>query len=488
MNCNYALSGGHEVTLEIASEILRDGGNAFDAAIAAHFAMYLTEPCMASAGAGGFAMCYKHGAKPMMLDFFTQTPLGKQLYAERDFDSIRVDFGNETEEFFIGMASIATPGSVAGMFELYTRFASRPIEVLLEPVMALAKKGVALNKFQSIDIGLLEPVFYRDESVRDLFFKDGQLIQEGDHFDLPLLNDFFQYLIDEGRDGFYKGEISRLIDEDSRNKGGYIRRDDLENYKVFWRKPINCPFAGHNVMLPNGPSIGGALCGILLKYYERSGDWLQATIELKERNLSLTEISNEVNHLVANGEYDLASRHASNKGTSHFNILDKWGNAVALTCTIGEGSGYFVPGTNMQMNNMLGEAFLLPEGFHKWMDNTRLNSMMTPVLAFDSDDKLRFICGSGGAGRIPYMTAQMLDFVLKKEMSLEKAMEHPRVYLHHGTNHFEQGYAGPLTKRYPNQEWKERSLFFGGVHSIAIKNNSVDAIGDPRRYGAQLMA
>ena len=483
----YALSGGHETTLEIAEEILLAGGNAFDAAIAAHLAMYVTEPCMASAGAGGFALCYRKGESVAMLDFFTQTPRNKKLEAKLDFDAIQVNFGNEVEEFHTGMASIATPGSIAGIFEIYRWYASMPFERIIEPVIELSKIGLPINKFQSIDLALLEPIFARDDSVADSFFKDGKIIGEGDHFSLPRFTDFLEFLSRQGRDGFYKGEISRKIDEASRSLGGYIRRDDLEQYEAIWRKPLTIKYHGRDIILANGPSIGGPIAAILFSYQNDANDWLKSITRIKEEKLGMQQIEDRVNAIYGDGTYNLQSKHQANRGTSHFNIVDGKGNAIAFTCTIGEGAGWFIPGTDMHLNNMLGEAFLLPEGFHNWTADVRLNSMMSPAMVFDSSE-LKLICGSGGAGRIPYMIAQMVSFLVDKKMPLDDAMLNPRIYLHHGVVHYETGYAGNLDTNYPTREWFEKSLFFGGVHSISVEGDHFEAMGDPRRYGAHIVS
>jgi gamma-glutamyltranspeptidase/glutathione hydrolase len=134
---------------------------------------------------------------------------------------------------------------------------------------------------------------------------------------------------------------------------------------------------------------------------------------------------------------------------------------------------------------MMGESFLLPEGFHNWQRNVRLNSMMTPTMLLNAEDDLEFVCGSGGAGRIPFMIAQMIESIYKKGMTLDEAMLDPRIYLHNGIVQYESGYRGELIESLESKEWKERSLFFGGVHSLLIDNkNEFHALGDPRRYGA----
>ncbi len=486
LNCIYAISAGHEKTLEIAESILKEGGNAFDAAIAAHLAMYLTEPCMASAGAGGFALCHhvEHGT--MMLDFFTQTPLSSRMDFDPDFRSILVNFGNESEEFHIGLASMATPGSVDGMFKLYERFASMPFEDIIAPVQDLARIGLAINKFQSIDIGLLEDVFASDPSVNDIFFNSGQILREGDHFILPHFSDFLDLLRYEGRDGFYLDYPARQIEKVCKENGGFLSRKDFESYTSRWVKVLEIPFKGVNVILPNLPCVGGLTMALLLKTYQEKGeDWLRAIYDFKACNYNFTQLAQAFSHAFPGQLKPTDSDSNFNRGTSHFNIMDKYGNAIALTCTLGEGSGYFIPGTDMQMNNMLGEAFLVPQGFHKWTPDTRLNSMMTPTMVKDKNRRLRFICGSGGAGRIPYMISQMIHSSVIRDMKLEDAMMDPRIYLYANAVQYETGYKGNIEIGLAHKEWKDLSLFFGGVHAIKInEDNSVEAEGDPRRFGA----
>lgn len=481
-----AISAGHEQTKETAKHILKMGGNAFDAAIAAHLAMYITEPCMASAGAGGFALCYTPSNGVEMLDFFAHTPQTKNINRNIDFFPIEVNFGNEVEEFHLGAASMATPGSVAAIFELHKKYASLPLDVLIDPVIDLARNGVAIDRFQSIDMGLLEPILYNDKSVRDIFFKDDKLKGEGDIVFMPCFEDFLDFIKKEGVEGFYKGEIGQEVARYSEEKGGFLTRSDFESYKVVWKKPLTVNYNNHKLVVPNTPSIGGATLLIYLaSQREFPADNLMAVSNTLDLCSPLSRISTVAKNCYPHLPIDVSDGSASTKGTSHFNIVDKWGNAISFTCSLGEGAGYFIPGTDMQMNNMLGESFLLPGGFHSWDTNIRLNSMMTPTMVLDRNDELRFVTGSGGAGRIPYMIKQVLDRYFIEEMSLSQATQAARIYSHHNTFHFEEGYS--IKEEWlhkPYKEWTEKSLFFGGVHSIAIeKEGRVFACGDDRRYG-----
>jgi gamma-glutamyltranspeptidase/glutathione hydrolase len=485
MKNQQAISAGHEKTLEVAKEILLAGGNAFDASIAASFAMFITEPCMASAGAGGFALCLKNGCTPVMLDFFTQTPRNKPELENRDFYPINVNFGIEIETFHVGLASSAVPGTIAGLYEMHRQFGSMPMSELLAPTMDLAKSGVILNTFQSIDLELLEVIFRVDPSVKDVFFNGDERKKEGDLLHFPHFGSFLEFLKDEGENGFYKGEIGRKVSSDSKERGGYLRREDFENYRAVWRKPLNIPWCNKELYLPNGPSLGGAIMALIFGYLDiYDGDWIKTITQVKSRYQHPRDISKRLKTLHPELDFHLEGHEVSTKGTSHFNVLDKWGNAVSFTTSMGEGSGYFIPETNMQMNNMMGESFLLPDGFHSWQENVRLNSMMTPTMVLDGDGKFCYSGGSGGAGRIPFMISQVIKALFDQDMNLEDATKKSRVHVQEDLIHFEKGALLTPHSFEKTKEWDYKSLFFGGVHSVFQgKNGNLQASGDARRYG-----
>lgn len=483
-----AISAGHEKTLEAAKLILENGGNTFDAAIAAAFVMFITEPCMASAGAGGFAMVHTAEKGVEMLDFFTQTPRHKKDLEQRDFYPIEVDFGTEIETFHVGLASSATPGMIKGLFELHRKYASIPMKELLSPTRALAKSGVTVNEFQYLDMGLLEAILAVDPSMKDVFFKDSQRLQLGDNLQMPNLHSFLDFIVDEGDRGFYHGEISETISQACKARGGYLTREDFQNYKAIWRKPLHFNYNNQNIYLPNGPSLGGALFTLALNEYSKDKNWPRAIHKVRKDYFDASSIQIGMDDTFGENIYQAKGGTIASKGTSHFNILDNKGNGIAFTCSLGEGSGYFIPGTDMQMNNMLGESFLLPDGFHSWEEDTRLNSMMTPTLMTDQQGKLNFLGGSGGAGRIPFMIAQVIEN-LNKGMDLKTATANARVHVQDGVLHAEpnadiEGKPSELGIH----RWESDSLFFGGVHSIFTSNdNRIQAEGDPRRFGVGLV-
>ncbi len=477
-----AISAGHEITLEVAKEILLAKGNAFDAAIAATFAMFITEPCMASAGGAGFALTRPANGKIQFFDYFCQTPISKKI-DPLDFYPVLIDFGSEQEEFHIGLGSAAVPGTIAGLFSIHKKLGTIPIKELVKPAMQLAKDGVLLNEFQAFDLKLLNPIFQQDISVRDIFFKNNQVKEEGDLIQMPGMVDFLEFIASEGVRGFYEGEISKIITTACQERGGFLRRADFENYKTNILEPLKINYRNKNIYLPNGPSKGGAMLALMLskvgEEYPTLAPAIQATQNIIQKE---DQIKFHLNQVFPNNSFTLQPSLSSNRGTSHFNIVDRWDNAISITSTIGEGCGYFIPGTNMQLNNMLGEIFLLPNGAHSWEPNRRMHSMMTPTIITDKNGGLEFVAGSGGANRIPYVTGQVVYHLFAQQKNLQEATEHSRVHFQDGKFQIEDGFDWPFEK--DNAVfWEGKSLYFGGVHSIQKVKNGLEAIGDARRFG-----
>lgn len=490
---NFAISAGHKATLSAAKEVLLAGGNAVDAAIAAYWMMFVAEPCMASAGAGGFALV-KMGNQISNVDFFCQTPLYKRPIEGLDFYGVDVDFGNEIETFHIGKGSSAVPGTIAGIFDMHAKWGELPMKELTSQAIKGATEGVKLDRFQALDFQLLKDIFSADPEQRGTFFNEQGIKVEGDLIRMEQYADFLTAISLEGKDLFYKGEISKKIANDYL-VGGQLSRRDFEEYQVHFVNPIHYNWHNHNVYLTNLPSAGGLIIADILS---QIGTQLDGAQPLSNQHFSVLE---EAFKIVLNRSKDkkLLINHLSNipsisipqtsahsgdqtKGTSHISIVDGEGNAIALTTSIGEGNGYFIPGTQMQMNNMLGEAALLPKGFHSWQPNTRLRSMMTPALVTDNNHDLQLVIGSGGAGRIPYAIAQTIINTFILDLGLHEATQLPRVYYDGQKTQIEEGFDVGIPKSTQNI-WKEKTLFFGGTNGIQRLGDKNSAVADQRRFG-----
>ncbi len=490
---NFALSGGHEETLRAASEILRSGGNAFDAAISAYVTSFVSEPAMSSAGGGGFAICHQEGRSPLALDFFSATPI-KNPMANLDIAPVEVHFGDETEVYYAGLGTMAIPGAVRGIFHMHRSFGSMPIKELFFHAIELCKNGIALNNFQHLDLNLLKNIFIRNEYGRKIFFDGTEVKSIGSIIQMEQLGDFLETLSIEGEELFYRGEVGRQLISDCQEKGGAIDSVSLSSYKSILARPISCTIAAGLLHTIGYPSMGGALLLHLANEIQadnppvefRSSPYTNYMCDLLKRGKELHDNPVELFRRL-NLSYPIGdNRHGS---TSHFNIVDRDLNAVSLTMTIGEGSGYFIPKTGIHMNNMLGEPALLPNGINSWLPNTRMRSMMTPTIITDKNHSFKLSLGTGGAARIPFMIGQVLQAALFEDHRLREAIERPRMYFDGSVMHIEDGADLDLTN-FPNKFhlWKDKSLFFGGVHAVELRDGKLNAVGDARRDGVRLLA
>lgn len=490
----YAVSGGHQYTVDAAKLILENGGNAIDAAIAAYWMCMVAEPFMANAGAGGFAMIRQPDGEMISMDFFCQTPKYKLSPKDSDLFAITVDFGTTTEDFYVGMASVAMPGAIAALWELHDRWATIPMKELVQPAIEATKAGIPLDEFQSYECQLLECIFELDPRGKAIFQNDnGKLKQYGEKVSLDCFPDFAETIAIEGVDLFYKGEIAKTIVGLCKEKGGNLSMEDFTTYQVNIEKPFSYSWKDQIVHSNPFPSVGAMIQAALLKALQNVNEDIRP--KSKRHFEVLSAISKKIydikGDLGALQSYLLdmgitipspSSRSHKWGGTSHFNIVDKDGMAISLSTSIGEGSGTFIPGTDMQLNNMLGELALLPNGIHSWEEDVRLQSMMCPTMITNRKNELLMQIGSGGAGRIPFAMAQTIYNCLDLDMDLQKSIAFPRVIYDGNQYQIEQGYEA-LPSDLKHKLWDTSSLFFGGTHAIAKQSDGFIAVGDPRRYG-----
>ena len=477
------IAAGHEYTARAAALLLEDGGNAFDAAIAAFFASFVTEPCMSSPGGGAFANIFTATGQSLFLDCFCQTPHSKQLQGPVDFEPMVVDFGSTSETFYVGMGTIAVPGIIAGIDYIHQHFATRPLSVLVQPALELAREGVEMNDFQNFDIRVLEVIMTREEECRNIFYPDGKALPVGSTLRMPALADYLEYLVKTGKREFYEGEFARQLVADCQARGGYLTREDLARYEVNVSKPLQFKYRNRTVLTNPLPSVGGTLLGLMLRKLETAyqGHYPPASPGHVQ---TLQQIFDEVYRI----ERTLPNLNKKWGSTSHFNIVDRAGNAINITMSNGEGCGYMVPGTNVMLNNMLGEASLLPNGLHSWIPDTRLSSMMSPTLVLDALGQLEIALGTGGGSRIPAAIAQVLHYLIDFELPVAEAVAAARLHQEHGELNLEPDLVGQHRPQ-PDLKvvnWKEPAMFFGGVHSIQRQGTAFHAAADDRREGYAL--
>lgn len=501
-----AVAAGNQDTAAAAAALLKDGGNAFDAALAGMVAACVTEPVFCSFGGGGFLLAQPEGAAPQVVDFFTQTP-GRRDGTDLDFQEISADFGTATQVFHIGRASSAVPGLAAGLFHIHRRYGRAPMTDILAPGIAMARDGVALDPLHAHVIHVVRPIVTATEPARALFSGgDAPLIAAGDRHRVPELADFLDALDREGPALFYEGAVAEAIADLNRD-GGLIRRADLARYRAEDRTPIEIEYRGCRIALNGPPSAGGSLIAYSLALLDGLSPMPPRGDPAFGRRIAtvqaLTGTARRDSGFADAPDPDTAARlHAPDRiasdilalktgGTTHISVADRDGNVAALSLSNGEGNGHIVPGTGIMMNNMLGEEDLNPGGFFRWRPNTRVQSMMTPCLA-DLPDGSRAALGSGGSNRIRSAILQTLIGLIDCRESLADAVAAPRLHLENAHLSLEHGFdddvLDALRRDYPTMDiWPDRDFFFGGVHGVRLSADGISAAGDPRRGGTAVL-
>ncbi len=518
------VAAGHPLTAEAGAEILRQGGNAFDAAIAAVMTAWVTESVLTSAGGGGFLLAHTAAGQNTLFDFFTQTPCTRHLQREPDFYPIHANFGDTVQEFHIGLASVAVPGAVAGLWRVHQQLGRLPMAAIAAPAIHHARTGVIVSPFVAYVFTLLDPILRATPESRALYTHQGQLLAAGDRLTMPDLADTLERLVEKGAAEFYEGEIAQRLVQDCQQQGGYLTLADLQNYRVVERSPLSFPYRHATVLTNPPPSSGGALIGFALKLLEQvdlsrvepgSADHLRSLVQV----MALTNAARRDgydDHLYdpQAAEIFLSALHCApyqaalaqalqaprpgrvNRlgSTTQVSVIDAEGNAASITTSNGEGSSYVIPGTGIMLNNMLGEEDLHPRGFHAWVPHQRISSMMAPTLIL-RDNRPEWVLGSGGSNRIRTALLQVIVNGLDFGMPLETAITMPRIHWERGVLHAEPGYTGEALEAAQTPDttdvvqWQQPNMYFGGVHAVARDaQGSFHGAGDVRRGGAVAIA
>jgi gamma-glutamyltranspeptidase/glutathione hydrolase len=512
-----AVAAGHTLTAEAGAEVLREGGNAVDACIAAAAMSWVVESPLTGPGAAGFLLVRASSTGIVRLhDFFAAIPgdgLGRPV---GEMEEVDVEFDRDASQIFrIGAASCAVPGAIAGLDAAYRAYARLPWRRLLEPAIAAAREGFELNRTQAYLHAILDQILRHTEAGREIYGPSGSRLVHGDRLAIPDLADSLEQLADEGAAAFYEGELGRRVCEHVLGEGGNLTERDLAGYRVISRRPIRVAFDGHEFVSNPPPSSGGVLIGYGLLLLSRLGTGgragsAEAIARLAEvmreqtraRGGSFTSdlyrggLSSRLFAGVEAGVDRIDAREAGRAeavgapGTTHISVIDADGNTASLTASTGSGSGVIVPGTGIHLNNMLGEYDLNPavRGNRRAAAGRRLTSMMAPSLVLRGG-RPRLVVGSAGSVRLRGAILQIVLNVAKHGMDVGSAISHPRVHLEEPHVHCEGGSRAAELDRlegwgYELVRWRRRNLYFGGAAAVEMREDgSLDAAGDPRRDG-----
>jgi gamma-glutamyltranspeptidase/glutathione hydrolase len=481
------IAAGHPQTAAAGAEVLRAGGNAVDAAVAAVLASFACEPLLSGLAAGGYMLVALDGERTL-LDFFVEAP-GRGADPSRRSGLVPVDvsFGDAIQVFHVGAASVGAYGTPAGLAEAADRFGRLSLSDLAAPAVGLAREGVVVNATQAYVIEILGEIATSTPEAASLFAPNGRLLRQGDVYRNPELADGLERLGRDGPEPFYTGDIAAAVIEWLDGRGAMLTAADLAAYKAVARRPVCVSYRGREVLTNPPPSAGGTLLAYAMALLERVGPapdtaQLVAVTEAadRERTPEFLEGLAEEGFL----ERFLASRLGS---TTHISVLDSDGNACGVTCSNGEGSGIVVPGTGLHLNNMLGEQDLNPVGFHRHPPARRLPSMMCPTVVL-RDGAPELVLGSGGSNRIRSAILQTIVNVVDRGLDVAAAVRAPRVHLEEGVVYAEPGVDTDELERggYTIARFRDLNLFFGGVHAVArdFTTGELSGGGDPRRGGS----
>ena len=512
-----AVAAGHPLTAAAGAQVLREGGNAVDACIAAGVMSWVAESPLTGPGAGGFMLVHRaRDRSTRLLDFFVEVP-GRGLGRHRasEMEQVDVEFDRDAAQVFrIGAASCAVPGAVIGLETAHRVFGTRPWKTLFEPAIRAAREGFELNRAQAYLHAIIDVILRHTEEGRAIYGPAGQRLVAGDRIVMPDLAGTLEQLSERGAGAVYGGDLGRRIVRHVRAGGGELTAEDLAAYRVVWRRPLRAPFHGHEFVTNPPPSSGGILIAYGLKLLDRLA--LAREPGSAEAIAQLAEVMREQNR-IRGGRFvsdlhrgGLAGRLLSDEsvraaaariasattgsaepagisGTTHISVVDARGNAASLTASTGSGSGVIVPGTGIQLNNMLGEFDLYPSG-RRSRPGRRLTSMMAPSLVLRSGSP-RLVVGSAGSVRLRGAILQVVVNVVGRGLGVDEAIDRPRVHLEEPHVHCEGGQdpaeLDRLAERgYDLVRWRRRNLFFGGVSAVEFRaDGGLAAAGDPRRGG-----
>jgi gamma-glutamyltranspeptidase/glutathione hydrolase len=472
-----AVAAGHPATAEVGAEILEAGGSAADAVVAACLASCVAETVMTGLLGGGHAIHFDAAqSRTQNLDCFVAVPgLGREGEPVPLLE-LEVPFGTELVHYAVGIGSCGVPGVPAGLDALWQAHGRLEWPRLVEPALSLARGSVPMPAAHAACLRMLEPVMTMNEGAR-IYSPGGQLLVEGDLLRQPGLVAALEALAEEGPRSAYEGTLARALIGLMEERGGLVTQEDLSAYEARWSDPLEIRFRGYRVETRASLSDFPAA---LRRLAELRG------LSEPERVLALAAA--------------LLDEPPAQAGTTNITAIDGDGNACVLTTSLGLGSGDFVPGFDLHLNSMLGEADLLTGSLEP---GERMASMMAPTIALRSGaraeparpsvrrrrvgasgDGVALAVGAAGGTRLRSALLQVVAGILDEGLAPQAAVDRPRLHPVASLVHLEPGF-GPQTTGaleaagFEVRVWPDRHHYFGGVSAVTQNG----AAGDPRRSG-----
>ncbi|MBE2897419.1 gamma-glutamyltransferase [Pasteurellaceae bacterium 20609_3] len=511
---------------QVGLEILKQGGNAVDAAVGVGFALAVVLPNAGNLGGGGFMVV--HDAKSgenIALDFREIAP------AKASRDMYLDDSGNvvDGKSLFTHFA-VGVPGTVAGMAHALEKWGSMPLDKVVAPAIKLAEEGFVVSDTLGDTLASEEDILGKWPASKAIFFKDGKPLASGDKLVQQDLANSIKLIAKEGAKAFYEGEIAQKIVDEMAQHGGLITLDDMKNYKVVERKPVEGEYHGYKIVTMPPPSSGGIhlvqLLNILERYplkefglnsaktihhyaeamklaYADRSEYLGDPdfVQVPVKGLTSKKYADELAGTISGVNVRPSSEIKPGKPqpyesdqTTHYSIVDKDGNAVAVTYTLNLnfGSGIVADGTGILLNNEMDDfsakpgvpnAFGLIGGDANAVEaNKRPLSSMTPTIVM-KDDKPWLVTGSPGGARIITTVLQSILNTIDFGLNPAEAISVPRV--HHqwlpDEIRIEDGISPDTVHLLENQGYKVKlKSTMGRVQIIQVREDGLYGASDPR--------
>jgi gamma-glutamyltranspeptidase / glutathione hydrolase len=456
------LAAGHPATVEAGIEILEEGGTAADAAVAASLASCVAETVMTGLLGGGHAI-YLDGrsGRTANLDCFVAVPgLGAEP-REPELLHLDVPFGAELVHYAVGPASCGVPGLPAGLDALWRAHGRLPWPRLVEPSLRLARAGTLLPSAHAACLAMLAPVMTMNEGAA-LYAPGGELLGTDSILHQPGLVAALEIVAEEGADSVYRGSLAAALLELMAERGGLVTRADLDVYEAIWSFPAEGRFLGRRIETRRG------LSGVPATFERFRGAGASGGGE-RARVLAILDALGD------------AAPETNGGDTTNLVAADAWGSVCVLTTSLGLGSGDFLPGLDLHLNSMLGEADLVHGPLEP---GERMGSMMAPTLVHDPNG-IETAAGAAGGTRLRTALLTVLAGVLAEGLDAEKAVSRPRFHPVGRLVNAEPGLADEAldalrSRGLEVRVWEGRHHYFGGVSLITRSGGA----GDPRRNSA----
>ncbi|HEX9252630.1 MAG TPA: gamma-glutamyltransferase [Ignavibacteriaceae bacterium] len=531
---NGMVVSASELASRVGVEILKKGGNAVDAAVAVGFALAVTYPAAGNIGGGGFMVIHLNDGTNTSIDYREKAPQSANEFLYQD------SLGNflpEKSQF--GVTSSGVPGSVAGLIYALKKYGTLTLTEVIQPAIDLARNGFILDYHLAKSLEYEIEYFYKYESSKKIFTKDGNPFAEGELFMQPDLANTLEQIKKKGVDGFYSGVTAGLIVNQIKKQGGYITLEDLMNYKPIERSTIAIEYKGCKVITMGPPSGGGVSLLQMLNileninfeknewgsslyyhnlieamkfsfadrskhlgdpdYYNVPVDWL---ISKKYAEVLFDKIKDEAtpSSEILPGE---VTANSESEETTHYSIIDKFGNAVSTTTTLNSsfGSKVVVEGAGFLLNNEMDDFSskpgepnqfgLIGSEANKIEPGKRMLSSMSPTIIL-KDDKAFMLVGSPGGSTIPTVVLQVILNILDFGMDIQQAIDMPRI--HHQWLPDEVNYERYGLSLDVIQALQKKGHVFGGIRTLGrcegivvdFENEIIYGATDPRGFGAAI--